>query len=291
MRQFEAKIIANREVAESWRELVLDWSGGEGPLPGQFLTLRVSPLRDPLLRRPLAFSGYADIGANRAAVVYQARGSATRLLAELAPGAGLDVIGPLGRPFPPLAAGEFPVLAGGGIGLGPLLFLASEMERLTGQAPIIALGFRSASSVPRLDLPRGAILCTDDGSLGFRGTPVDWLSRNAPSDRLRVYGCGPASMLAALAVLARERGWAASLSAEQWMACGVGACMGCALPRPGGGYLRACADGPVFDLGAIDWAAEAALAGPPRAAALGEGGAAGPGADRAGSGAAAGGRP
>ena len=55
-------------------------------------------------------------------------------------------------------------------------------------------------------------------------------------------------MLAALADLAAARGWAASLSAEQWMACGVGACMGCALPRADGkGYLRACADGPVFE--------------------------------------------
>ena len=61
-------------------------------------------------------------------------------------------------------------------------------------------------------------------------------------------------MLAALAALADKRGWAASLSAEQWMACGVGACMGCALPRADGlGYLRACADGPVFEAAAIDW--------------------------------------
>jgi dihydroorotate dehydrogenase electron transfer subunit len=66
-------------------------------------------------------------------------------------------------------------------------------------------------------------------------------------------------MLAAIARLAAGRGWKASLSAEQWMACGVGACMGCVLPRPaaadgsGQGFLRACADGPVFELGDIDW--------------------------------------
>jgi dihydroorotate dehydrogenase electron transfer subunit len=63
-------------------------------------------------------------------------------------------------------------------------------------------------------------------------------------------------MLASLASLAKDKAWPASLSAEQWMACGVGACMGCTLPRADGrGYLRACADGPVFEAGAIDWEA------------------------------------
>jgi len=280
VKQFDAEILENRPIAESWRELLLSWDEGAGePEPGQFLTLRASSFSDPLLRRPFAFSGYTGAPSRNglpaksasapwratASLVYQIRGGATRLLSELAPGSRVDAIGPLGRGFGFPDADETPVIAGGGIGLGPLLFLAAAIaERAMAEraaveariAPLVALGFRSASLLPSIALPEGAVVCTDDGSAGFRGTPVDWISHNAPSGKTRLYGCGPLPMLAALAELAAERGWPARLSAEQWMACGVGACMGCALARAeGAGYLRACADGPVFDSTAIDWRA------------------------------------
>jgi dihydroorotate dehydrogenase electron transfer subunit len=272
VKQFEARIVDNRPIAQSWRELRLSWDEAAGaPAPGQFLTLRVSPYSDPLLRRPFAFSGFSSpAGAAprseaSASVIYQIRGGGTRLLSELASGARIDAIGPLGRGFPLPEAEEECVLAGGGIGLGPLLYLARALEA-AGKKSVLALGLRSAALLPSIELPSGAVLCTDDGSSGFAGTPVDWISHNVPVShnapsgeaprRVHIYGCGPAPMLAALARLAAARGWRASLSAEQWMACGVGACMGCALPRPDGrGYLRACADGPVFDLGEIDWEA------------------------------------
>ena len=262
MKQFDAEIIENRAVAESWRELVLSWQE-EIPLPGQFLTLRVSPYSDPLLRRPFAFSSYrrafssypgasARQGA-RVSVVYQIRGGATRLLAELAAGSKVDVIGPLGKGFPEAIADETAILAGGGIGLGPLLFLADRMAA-AGRPHRLVLGVRSASLLPTIALPEGTVLCTDDGSSGFRGTPVDWMRANPPAGRVRLYGCGPAPMLAGLAALAAEKRWGASLSAEQWMACGVGACMGCVLPRADGkGYLRSCTDGPVFEASEIAW--------------------------------------
>jgi dihydroorotate dehydrogenase electron transfer subunit len=259
--QFEARIIDNRSVAQSWRELVLSWDKGAGvPVPGQFLTLRVSPYSDPLLRRPFAFSGFAPHGAgalhdtSTVSVIYQIRGGGTRLLSELAPGGSVDAIGPLGRGFPQPEEDEESVLAGGGIGLGPLLYLTRALEA-AGRKSVFVLGVRNAGLLPSIELPEGAIVCTDDGSSGFKGTPVDWISHNV-SGRVHIYGCGPASMLAGLSHLAAEKGWEANLSAEQWMACGVGACMGCALPRPNGaGYLRACADGPVFDSREIDWGA------------------------------------
>jgi 2-polyprenylphenol hydroxylase and related flavodoxin oxidoreductases len=266
VKQFEARIADNRAIAQSWRELVLEWEPEAGkPEPGQFLTLRVSPYSDPLLRRPFAFSDYSPAGLSggkaTVSIVYQIRGGATKLLSELAPGSTVDAIGPLGRGFSLPDAGEEAILAGGGIGLGPLLYLAKTMTALGAKNRLI-LGLRSAALLPSIKLPKGSVLCTDDGSSGFKGTPIDWLSHNFPeasratASPIHVYGCGPAPMLAALSRFAAGRGWKASLSAEQWMACGVGACMGCALPRPDGkGYLRACADGPVFESGEIDWEA------------------------------------
>ena len=256
VKQVEARIISNRPIAPLWSELVISWDSAAGrPSPGQFMTLRASRGYDPLLRRPFAF---AHAGDHTVSAIYQVRGSATRALADLAAGALVDAIGPLGRPFPSPAEGERAVLAAGGIGLGPILFLARELTR-SGNAPLLVLGFRDAASVPEVELPPGCVICTDDGSAGERGFPSDWIARNVPETaRARLYGCGPAPMLASLAALAASRLWESSLSAEAWMACGVGACSGCALPRAdGSGYLRACVDGPVFDGGAVDWTAEA----------------------------------
>jgi dihydroorotate dehydrogenase electron transfer subunit len=256
VRQVEVEIIGNREVAPGWRELSLSWTAEAGrPLPGQFFTLRVSARYDPLLRRPFAFSG-SSLDGGRVEALYQVRGPATEGLASLAPGARLDALGPLGSGFPVPRPGERSLLAGGGIGLGPVLYLARELAREAALPFAAVFGFRTAASIPRLDFPAGSTLATDDGSAGFHGTAGDWLTSLPAGAATRLYACGPGPMLAALAALARERDWEASLSAEQWMACGVGACMGCAVRRADGqGYLRACADGPVFGRDEIDWSA------------------------------------
>ena len=60
-------------------------------------------------------------------------------------------------------------------------------------------------------------------------------------------------MLAALARYASSLALPYEASVEQWMACGIGACMGCAVPMTDGTYQRACADGPVFNGLTVDW--------------------------------------
>ncbi len=278
MKQFGARILRNRRIAPGWMELSFSWDESAGvPLPGQFFTLKASPFSDPLLRRPFAFSDFSE---NVADAIYQVRGPATRLLASLASDSSLDIIAPLGKGFPvsdttvnkpclcPEAAMEpntpadfLPrpapppcLLVAGGIGLGPVLFLA---RFLAGMNPSCGLefvaGFRNSESIPDIELPEGLTLCTDDGSSGFHGTTVDYLSARPLSPGTRLYACGPHPMLAALARLALERRCEAYFSVEQWMACGVGACMGCAVRRADGGYSRACADGPVFRADEIDW--------------------------------------
>lgn len=274
MKQFDATILAHASVAEDWKELSFSWEA-QPPSAGQFLSLRPSPYADPLLRRPFAFSAFhpADAqGPARASIIYQVRGNSTRLIAELGTGSSLDVLGPLGNGFPADDSPTLAVIIGGGIGLGPSLFLASRFAE-AGKPSLFILGLRSANRLPRLALPQASILCTDDGSSGFQGTPIGWLRQNtdkghlldaaAPvlprsgTTKIHLFACGPAPMLSALDAFARESGIRASLSSEQWMACGVGACMGCALPRADGkGYLRVCADGPVFEAGMIDWEAQ-----------------------------------
>lgn len=250
MRQFTAEIRAHRLLAEGTRELEFDWAA-EPPVAGQFFSLRCSEGSDPLLRRPFAFSGY-DAASQRARCIYLKRGRTTSTLAALAPGATLDLLGPLGKPFPLPESGRRPVLMAGGIGAGPILFLHARLLA-EGRRPLLLYGARSANLVPTAVLPADAVVCTDDGSLGERGTVLQAMERRGWTADDQVYGCGPGGMLGALAkaCLAAQR--PCIVSVEQHMACGVGACAGCTVAAANGGFLRACHDGPVFDAKVLAW--------------------------------------
>lgn len=243
-------------------ELTFSWNAeAEDPRPGQFFTLKASPFTDPLLRRPFAFSGFSE---GKAKAIYQVRGPATRMLASMAPDSPLDIIAPLGNGFPIPDISDIPevprLLVAGGIGLGPLLFLAEKISAGSAGAFASGLnkaafvaGFRTASSIPDTAFPEGSILCTDDGSAGYKGSTADFLVAGSWPPGTRLYACGPHPMLAALARMSVRFNWKAFFSVEQWMACGVGACMGCVVKRSDGGYSRACSDGPVFRAEDIDW--------------------------------------
>lgn len=290
MRQFNAPVLINETIAPTWMHLAFEWpSDLPAPRPGQFFTVLPAMVEfgaGTMLRRPLAFAGFepeerqnrtAAIGKAIAHSIYQVRGPGTRALARHVPGSLIDIIAPLGNGFPPPLLEEKAVIAGGGIGIGPMLFLAASLSNGTlGQGTPefqLVLGFRSASLIPLRtgsaddspmaflwkELLAQAFLATDDGSEGFQGTVVDALAslrgRDGSSKDWHLYGCGPGPMLASLAKFADAHHIAAHCSAEQWMACGVGACHGCVLPATSGGFLRVCADGPVFQANQIDWEA------------------------------------
>lgn len=247
MKQFRSAVISNEAVAEGYYRLAFTWQG-EAPLPGQFLSLRID---GSLLRRPFALASL-DPATSRAAVIYQVRGKATAALAAMRPGAELDALGPLGNSFPAPAQGSRPIVVAGGIGLGPMLFLEARF-RAAGLDPLFVYGCRRAAFVPSF-LPKGAQVCTDDGSAGFEGFPPAFLeSKPALLDGATVYACGPDPFLRSLASLSSDAGAACWVSVEQVMACGVGACAGCAVrKRDGSGYFKACSDGPVFRAAEVD---------------------------------------
>lgn len=283
MKQFDAEVLFNREVSPAWKLLAFSWPETlSPPRPGQFFTFRPSMLEagdSGLLRRPLAFAGF---DGNAAWALYQVRGAGTKALAAAKEGTRIDVIAPLGNTFPLPRHDERPFLLGGGIGTGPMLFLAAALKVTDagnsgpGLGPDLILGFRSSSFIPQLkplldhspdalksglalfsDLLSYATIATDDGSNGFHGTVIEALSSlpSPPgSGTAHYYACGPEPMLAAIEAVAAREQRALHISVEQWMACGVGACQGCVLPDRSGGYVRACADGPVFEGGRITWA-------------------------------------
>ncbi len=91
-------------------------------------------------------------------------------------------------------------------------------------------------------------LASEDGHLGHRGYVTDLLAAMLDGDdatSAAVYSCGPPAMLEAVQVMCAGREIACELAMESPMACGYGACFGCAVPKPDGGYFRLCVDGPV----------------------------------------------
>ena len=251
MIQEMAGLISNREIAADYFEMTLSVRPELTPLPGQFCTLRVNNGYTPLLRRPFAFSSHEP---GRSRIIYQRRGAGTELLAGKREGDVVDIIAPLGNSWPLPAEGETAILVAGGIGIGPILFLAHKLTRNARPFRLI-IGARSAQYIPLDELLQGLDpeFTTDDGSAGTRGTVVAALpaSRTKP---LRFYACGPRIMMQAVHRRAVELDSPCHVSMEQTIGCGVGACMGCVIRLTGEErYARVCADGPIFNSQDIAW--------------------------------------
>jgi dihydroorotate dehydrogenase electron transfer subunit len=199
---------------------------------------------EPLLKRPFC---YIDGEHEKVTILYRVRGKGTHLLRERAPGAVLDVVGPLGNAYPGPRRGTVPVVVAGGIGIASVF---PQIRALRGKA-VVLYGARSAEELLLLDeverAARTVTVSTLDGSRGRRGTVLDLMGELSPPGNYTLYVCGPHAMIEAVSTYAADRGLAGYASLEEFMACGVGACMGCVV-RTVRGYQRVCREGPVFKL-------------------------------------------
>lgn len=258
------EVAANRETGGYRVFSLLDREGPE-PLPGQFYMLAAaSRWADgggrPFLPRAISVAETASAAHGvRLDFLVEGVGPGTERLCLLEEGEAVWVAGPLGNGFSeprevsPGAAGA--VLVGGGIGVAPLAFLRRGLAE-RGVPLRVLLGFRDRVHQGGLDLFCGAggdlcpevRLASEDGHAGHRGYVTDLLAAILAGDDAEsavVYSCGPPPMLEAVRLLCAERGVPSELALESPMACGFGACFGCAVPKPEGGYLRLCVDGPV----------------------------------------------
>ncbi len=259
MGQVTAELAWNEEVAPGYHLMALVAPEiATAAAPGQFVHVRIGPSYDPLLRRPLSVLR-ADPQAGKVWMLVKVVGRGTELLAEMAPGTPLDVMGPLGKGFPePPPSGDL-VLVAGGVGVAPLIFWAERLQSSYPEVNVISVyGAATEDALACwVDLAGRSdefYVATDDGSAGEQGLVTDLLPGYLSSRRLgAVYACGPRPMLAAVVGPCREAGVPCHIAMEQWMGCGVGACLACAVPAAGGGYVRVCTEGPVFPADAIDW--------------------------------------
>ena len=229
-------------------------------LPGQFIMLRIGDASDPLLRRP--FSIHQVLADSTVQLLFKIVGRGTDMLARCQVGETLDCLGPLGRGFSwaSAGAGHRFCLVGGGMGIAPLYFLAKKIQQST-QVPekhIVLLGGRTRDEVAPFEDEFYALGCqvhvaTDDGSMGYHGLVPDLLP-DLVDDSFALFTCGPLPMMHSVARLAERAGCPCQVSLETHMACGLGACLGCALPaRNKRGYVHVCKEGPVFAAEEVAW--------------------------------------
>lgn len=226
-----------------------------GIWPGQFAEILVEGSPETFLRRPLSVHDVNEQDRTLDILV-KIVGPGTAKLAGLKLGDSVDIVYPLGHGFSLAKAGEKVLLAGGGCGVAPLLFLARKLKQ-AGADTHVAIGGKTSSDILRpeayQDLAQVAIM-TEDGFMGEKGmiTAHPWFGADLKSFS-KVYVCGPDPMMKAIGKLAAEAGVYCEVSLENLMACGIGSCLCCTVTTHEGN-VRACMEGPVFDATQLkDW--------------------------------------
>lgn len=238
------------------------------PQPGQFVMIRISGLSEPFLARPISIYSFSRGDTScTIELLYRVVGKGTEIMAGLIKGSQMEIHGPLGSGFKIEEDIKNIIFIAGGMGIAPLSLLAENLCKrvcfpLT--AMTFYLGAKSAADIVGLDklkrLCYNINVCTDDGTEGEKGLVTQIFQRDMkkylPEDTA-IYACGPKAMLKSLEKMLRGTKFNAQVSLEERMACGVGACLGCAVAikeKKGlSKYKRVCADGPVFNLHEVIW--------------------------------------
>lgn len=228
--------------------------------PGQFIQILTADSHEPLLPRPFSF---LDADSKSFSFLYQVVGKGTEILSNAAKGQMLWITGPLGQGWN-LESPDKRLLVGGGVGIPPLFHLAKELvkRKFPRQNIQVLLGARhKALLLCEKDFKRLGVslhVATDDGSKGHRGLVTQLLDAALRRDKRRtlIHSCGPTPMLKAVSALALRHHVPSEISVEVPMACGFGACLGCALKvkaKDSHRYAIACCEGPVFKGSEIIW--------------------------------------
>lgn len=283
-RLFNAEVVSNLPLNRKYNLLTLrPIEQVLQPYPGQFYMIKVSDYKDPLLLRPFSFFRKTPEGMQ---FLFEIRGKGTNIMKDFKAGEVKCILGPLGKGYPiPKKDNEkeIPLLIAGGIGIASIYSLAENF----GKKATLFYGARNKEGLLLLNELKGMvselITTTEDGSFGLRGTVLDafndFIAYNSSLiNRYLVYACGPKQMLKVLSINNLDKRIKAYISLEENMACGVGACLGCAVkvkskklsamsrerkvkdldPNISSNHLAicykmVCKDGPVFPIKDIVW--------------------------------------
>ncbi len=223
--------------------------------PGNFIEIRVSEQVEPFLRRPISIHNL-EREKGILEFIFQVKGKGTEILSKKNVGDKIDIVGPLG--YGTFQYEDYKNLAiiGGGIGVFPLYELAKCAKKANKNVNVY-LGFRNKDFVVLEDdfkrVSDNFVLTTDDGSYAEKGFAINFLEKDIDDGKVdSIYACGPLPMLKAVQKLAIEKNIPCQISLEEKMACGLGACLGCAVKtvkstKEVPEYWHVCKAGPVFN--------------------------------------------
>jgi dihydroorotate dehydrogenase electron transfer subunit len=258
--QQKVKVLSNTPVGPGYYRIKLSCHRQyTKAVPGQFVMVRLIPQMDPLLPRPFSIHRLTrqDGLVTGVELLFKVVGKGTHALSLKKPGDYLDLAGPLGNGYSLPAKAKHIKIVAGGIGVAPMIFLLDFLKESShdlanvqiflggkSKADLLCLNDFSTFGVP-------VYATTDDGSSGDQclvTDPLEFAVAANPPDI--IYACGPMDMLACIAGIADKYRIACQVSIETMMACGMGACLGCAVARrnQSDSYFHACLDGPVFDI-------------------------------------------
>ncbi len=257
----KTEIISNKKTAKDHYVMAVGTAYlAKNSRPGQFVNVKVREEgTDPLLRIPLGVHAIEKKGIK---LLYKVVGQATEILSKKRTGEALDILGPLGNGFDlaPAKRKEKIIVVAGGHGAAPLYALTEAIIKKRGEVEFFTGACTGEHIVCVKELRKiGAKVhvATEDGSKGKKGYVTDILReflRKAKGEKGPeiIYSCGPRPMLREVAKCAKESNIPAQVSLDAYMACGIGACLGCAIETVSG-YKLVCKDGPVFSAEEIRW--------------------------------------
>jgi len=243
MKQSIFEIMENTRLVPGVYRMKLRGDTSAITAPGQFVNIRLDGM---FLRRPISV---CDVCADVLTIIYKVVGKGTEAMSRMKNGQ-LDILTGLGNGYELTAAGEKPVLLGGGVGVPPMYLLAKKLIE-AGKIPNVILGFNKKEEIFYEEefkaLGCNVFVTTVDGSYGIKGFVTDALET---MEYTHFFTCGPEPMLKAVYKASTTSG---QMSFEERMGCGFGACMGCSCETLTG-YKRICKDGPVMWKEEIKWA-------------------------------------
>ena len=261
MKDIRARIVAKRDFAPGLFSFTCEAADLAGAIaPGQFAMVGVPDRSQPFLRRAFSVAD-RDEAAGTVEFFVKTVGVGTRCLEALPPGSETMLLSPLGNAFSigDLGPSDRVAIVAGGVGVAPFPLLLRELARRKVAADLYFGGRTAADLSYRAKispLVTGEEFdSTDDGSAGAPGRITDLLrGRLEKGARYRrLYACGPTPMFAALAPIVERFSVESEFSTEAPMGCGFGVCLACVLPKPGGGYLVSCQEGPILDPRRVSW--------------------------------------
>jgi dihydroorotate dehydrogenase electron transfer subunit len=250
LKQISATVIANTELTAGHHLITVTAPDmATEAQPGQFMAIGCGP--DFVLRRPISIHQLDK--PDKMFFLFRVVGPGTMWLSQRHKGETLDLLGPLGNGFSIKPSSKKLLLAAGGMGIAPLVFLARKaLDK--GKHVRLLMGVRTGNQLyPERLLPQGleTFIATEDGSYGEKGKLTDILAKYVDwADQ--IYACGPLAMYQSISEQYKQ--WRdkkpVQVSLEVRMGCGIGACLCCSI-KTKKGMKQVCRDGPVFNLNEV----------------------------------------